>query len=125
MEMIPTYIEYQMYGGKLSESIFRNLITKAVRTVSAMTLGRSEKPPKSMEDRVKQCICEIVEIKSFYSQRDEILPRGIQSVTNDRLSVSRSTSGESGEQSDCEEVCRIYLTRPLNLMYRGIGYAGI
>lgn len=126
MALTVTYQEYRDYGGRLSEDTFESLLNDAVYTVSSLTFARSESPPKAMRDRVRRCICEVVDVKHSYFQADTMLPRGIGSINNDGYSISRSarnssSAAETTEQQDYETVCRKYLLVPENLMYAGVG----
>lgn len=120
-----TYEEYGQGGGQLDEATFQRVLPDAQYTVSMFTLGRSEEPPESMKERVKACLCAMVDLRHNYRESEELLPHGIGSVNNDGLSVSRSarngSTAEADEQQDYDALCRKYLTRPVNLMYRGIG----
>ena len=121
----PTHEEYKQYGGKLETSDFEGFVDDAAYTASMFTFTRSENPPDIMVERVKRCICELVDVKHAYSLAEQQLPRGIGSVTNDGYSVSRnarnsSVSAETSEQQDYAQVCIKYLTAPVNLMYAGV-----
>lgn len=120
-----TYEEYRQSGGQLDEATFQRVLPDAQYTVSMFTLGRSEEPPENMQKRVKDCLCAMVDLRQGYRESEELLPRGIGSTNNAGLSVSRSvrngSTAEADEQQDYDALCRKYLTRPVNLMYRGIG----
>lgn len=119
--LLPDYEYYYERGGELSEDEFSAVVRDAGYTVSLLTFGRSEEPPERMADRVKTCICEIADIKHSFKETDSQIPKGVSSINNDGYSVTRdSSSSARSETQMCEEVCRKYLTMPINLMYSGV-----
>ena len=110
-------------GGKLSLEEFTALLKDAVYTVDYITFGRIQNPPGSMVERVKDCICAVIDEMHREQQTADLLPRGIASINNDGYSVSRgaeSVHGGDAAQSAYIAICRKYLTRPVNLLYTGV-----
>lgn len=124
MCVTPFYEDYLEYGGKLSPEEFAAVFREASYTVSALTFSRSENPPEIMRKRVRDCVCEIVDLLHSYKKAAAAIPSGINSISNAGYSVTRGAgsdaSAEINKSKDCEAICRKYLLSPVNLMYSGV-----
>jgi len=123
MATFADYVFYKQHGGALSETEYTANVDDAHAEILSQTLGRANNAPVEMQEAVKLCECVLVDVIAAYGQTDSILPKGVNSVNNDALSVSMGSSGATLLQSrsdECAAVCARYLQWPINLMCRWI-----
>ena len=116
-----TFSDYRFYSeeyhGKLSEEDYKSSVHTAFAEILSQTNNRAKSAPETMKDAVKLCECELVDIITAYKKSDDLLPKGVDSVTNDKYSVSRGGSNADGSRAkEKRAVCVRYLQTPENLM---------
>lgn len=120
-ELILDFGFYSFHGGKLPNEEYNTLICEAENYVANVTNNRSVCPPPIMEERVKICICRIIDAMHEANRLDKEIPKGVTSVSNDGYSITRASSGSMAErEQEYNAICRRYLLNPINLMYLGV-----
>ena len=117
----------EVFNGRLDESEYESNVQEAYAEIISQTNGRATNAPDSMKQAVKLCECALVDSIASFSEGDALLPKGINTVNNDGLMVSRggssgnaSTHSSQIEKAERRTICVRYLQVPENLMYRGI-----
>lgn len=113
------------YGGKLSKEQYDRNSVKAMFEIDSRTYNKSRTAPESMSAALRDCECELADAVQNFIELYAMLPKGIASVSNDGISVSATTKNAADGQATTEEeeyraICLRHLTRPVNLMYRGV-----
>ena len=114
------------YHGTLAEGDYTRMAIQAYGEINRRTFGRAKSAPADMADALRDCECELVDALASFAQSYALLPKGINSINNDGLSVSTSygssntDSREAGEQAEIRDICQKYLLFPVNLMYAGV-----
>ena len=113
------YSDYDFYTqswhGELSETEYNKFVINAHSEILTRMLGRVS---DDMQEALKMCECEIVDVVANYSKSQE--NSGIASVNNDGYSVSFESSANiaNSYSNDVTEICSRWLTYPVNLMLR-------
>ena len=126
MSTFSDFAFYVAQGGRLSEDEYNASVRDAYTEILSQTNGTALNAPELMREPVKLCECALVDIIAGYKATADILPKGVASVTNDKLTVSAGSSSVNSAslvQAEAEErrtICARFLQWPVNLMYRGI-----
>ena len=83
--MYLTYVEYQEYGGSLSEIDFRTAELKARKRIDRLTDSRVE-AMETVPDAVKLCIYAIIGMENAVGREKQALEPAITSFNNDGYS---------------------------------------
>lgn len=128
--MASTYSTWEYYHvayhGTLSETEYARMAIQAAGEINRRTFGRAKTAPADMADALRDCECELVDALASFAKSYALLPKGINSINNDGLSVSTSygssktDSREAGERAEIRGICQKYLLFPVNLMYAGV-----
>ena len=121
--MYADYAYYKStYGGTMSEDDFALCAEEASRRMDALTFSRAADAPSVMQEPLRRCCCEAADAQLCLVQA--------ASATQGGLLASASTDGYSESyayadamrraQADVQCICTRWLTRPVNLMYRGV-----
>ena len=112
---------YQEHGGRLSEAEYKAVVDDAHAEILSQTNGSALSAPTDMLRAIKLCECRLVDVIEAYRTAEEFIPKGVGSVTNDKLSISAGTeSPQKAENRERKAVCVRYLQWPVNLMNRWI-----
>lgn len=121
--MASTYSTWEYYHGAfcgtLSEEAYTRLAVKAAGEINRRTLGRAKTDPAGMAGALRDCECELAEALASFEVAYALLPKGINSIGNDGLSVSAG-GREVAQNAEIRAICQKYLMEPENLMYAGI-----
>lgn len=109
------------YDGQLTQEQHNRNAIKAMAQIDLLTMQRAADARDSMAERLALCECELVDAMQSFANRYELLPKGIASVNTDGLAISAASTQETDrERQEYSHICMKYLTRPFNLMYRGM-----
>lgn len=119
------YDYYTAHGGKLSEMEYNAFVDDAHAEILSQTNGKAVCAPDSMQEPLKLCECRLVDVIAAYQSGAALLPKGVNSISNDGYSVSAGAGmGETSVQAEFQDkyaVCMRYLQIPCNLMCRWMG----
>lgn len=128
--MASTYSTWEYYsaeyGGKLNEHTYGRLASVAAGEIDRRTFGNAKTAPASMTGKLCACECELVDAFYSFEESEKILPKGLNSMSNDGLSASTSygssktDSREAAKETEIRVVCQRHLLWPKNLMYAGV-----
>lgn len=129
MKTFSTWAFYvDQYHGTLTQELYNRYAPDAYGHILRGTHRRALYAPESMAEQLAQCECRIIDIvQSYEGAANSILPRGINSMSNDGYSVSRSArggsteTGDSDQTSDIYDAMQLFLYAPVNLLATGIG----
>lgn len=115
---------HNRYRGKLRDADYTPAAIQAAAEIDDQTLGRAATAPAAMAEALQNCECVLVDAIHSLGESQAALPIGIQSINNDGIQVTAASAGNLSrqqlEQEALRNICRKYLTRPVNLMYRGV-----
>jgi len=120
METFADHEFYRENGGRLTEQEYNAVAGRAYAEIVSRTQGAATNAPEEMKDLVKMCECEMIELFHSHDQAKEMLPVGISSASNDRLSVTSESGHSSGLEAGLNATCAKYLQFPVNLMCRWV-----
>lgn len=130
MKTYSTWAYYQdTYYGKLSEAEYERHARMAHAYIVRVTYRQSEKYKRvpGVLDQLQWAECALADKMKEYADTYEQLPEGLGSINNDGFSVSRTSGNSTNSTSTPEDaymrICKLYLSYPVNLLYRGVPYA--
>lgn len=119
---------HDVYQGELTQDVYSRYAPDAYGHILRATHRKALYAIDSMGEQLAQCECRIIDIvQSYEGAANSILPRGINSMSNDGYSVSRSArggsteTGDSDQTSDIYDAMQLFLYSPINLLAVGIG----
>lgn len=137
--MYITYLEYQAFGGDLTESAFNSTIYDVQMKIDYYTFGKLKKDT-IINEQVKRCIVKLISLMNTFNEYNKIVTSTstpvISSQSNDGVSVSYggylgNTSPNDLEavskklDTDIRDTIKQYLAGEQNqagevLLYRGV-----
>lgn len=110
----PVYSTYEAYlarGGKLGEADYQAMALKAAAEIDWRTFGRA-KNCQEMAQELSACECELTDV--LYLDQSA---QGIRTENNDGYSITYTN--EEDRRQKLENICRRYLSAPVNLLLSG------
>ena len=120
--MYADYLFYTQYGsGMVPEEKFDNLAIRASQHMDYVTFDRI--PDHGITERIKLCMCELVDLFFSSSQLAEEDGKIIKSETVNKWKVDYTLPTHllpNNIRFEMRRICQKWLTRPKNLMYVGV-----